>query len=54
MAKCVLDKKTYKTGVKVTDEDVTINIKPHKFHGEWHYTTRIHSRSATLPLTATG
>jgi len=37
--KCVLDKKIYKTGVKVTDEEYgAINIKPHKFHGEWNYT----------------
>jgi hypothetical protein len=37
--KCVLDKKIYKTGGKVTDEEYgAINIKPHKFHGEWNYT----------------
>jgi hypothetical protein len=34
-----LDKKTYKTKVKIADEEyAAINIKPHKFHGEWNYT----------------
>jgi hypothetical protein len=34
-----LDKKTYKTKVKVADEEyAAVNIKPHEFHGEWNYT----------------
>ena len=33
-----LDKKRYPLKVKVTDDDMEkINIKPHKFHGEWNY-----------------
>jgi hypothetical protein len=36
---CVLDTNTYKTKVKVSDEEyAAINIKRHKFHGEWNYT----------------
>jgi hypothetical protein len=39
VVKCVLDKNTYKTKQIVQDEDYKlINIKPHKFHGEWNYT----------------
>ena len=34
-----LDTGTYKTGLKVTDEEfATIKIKKAKFHGEWNYT----------------
>ena len=34
-----LDTNTYKTGLKVTDEEfATIKIKKAKFHGEWNYT----------------
>ena len=34
-----LDTSTYKTGLKVTDEEfATIKIKKAKFHGEWNYT----------------
>ncbi|GMO40210.1 MAG: hypothetical protein Ta2F_16350 [Termitinemataceae bacterium] len=39
VVKCVLDKNTYETKKIVKDEDYNlINIKPHKFHGEWNYT----------------
>jgi hypothetical protein len=38
---CVLDNNTYKTKLKVSDEEYeAINIKRHKFHGEWNYTIR--------------
>jgi Rhodopirellula transposase DDE domain len=34
-----LDTNTYKTGLKVSDEEfATINIKRAEFHGEWNYT----------------
>ncbi len=34
-----LDTNTYKTGLKVSDEELaTINIKKAGFHGEWNYT----------------
>jgi len=37
--KAELDTNSYQTGIKVTDEELaTINIKRHKFHGEWNYT----------------
>ena len=38
---CRLDRRKYPTGRKVTDEEMKhINIKPHKFHGEWNYVIR--------------
>jgi hypothetical protein len=37
--KCVLDNKIYKTKEVVSDEIYSnINIRKHKFHGEWNYT----------------
>lgn len=37
--KCVLDKGTYETGIKVSDEEFnSINITKDEFHGEWNYT----------------
>ena len=34
-----IDKKTYLKGIKVSKEELkNINIKKHKFHGEWNYT----------------
>jgi hypothetical protein len=34
-----LDTKSYPTGIKVTDRQLaSIDITPHKFHGEWNYT----------------
>lgn len=36
---CVIDEKEYKRGIEVTDEEFnTLNIRQHKFHGEWNYT----------------
>lgn len=36
---CVIDKNIYPKGIEVFDEEFdTINIKRHKFHGEWNYT----------------
>ncbi len=38
---CRLDRRKYPTGRKVTDEEMKhINIKRHKFHGEWNYVIR--------------
>jgi hypothetical protein len=35
---CVLDKRTYETGKKVSDEEFKkINIRTNKFHGDWNY-----------------
>jgi hypothetical protein len=37
--KCVLDNKNYQTKEVVSDEEYRlINIRKHKFHGEWNYT----------------
>jgi hypothetical protein len=37
--KAALDNRTYKTGVKVADEELAkIRLTPHSFHGEWNYT----------------
>ena len=34
-----LDTATYPTGTKVSDEDLAaVNLKRHKFHGDWNYT----------------
>jgi hypothetical protein len=36
---CVLDNNTYQTKIKANEEEYKkINIKRHKFHGEWNYT----------------
>ena len=36
---CELDSSVYEKGRKVSDEEMeTINLKPHRFHGEWNYT----------------
>jgi len=34
-----LDTKEYKTGIKVSDQELAkVNIKKDKFHGDWNYT----------------
>ena len=39
--KAKLDKRKYPLKLKVTDEQMeSLNIEPHKFHGEWNYTIR--------------
>lgn len=36
--KAQLDKKTYKTGIKVSDKELAeINLEKNEFHGEWNY-----------------
>jgi len=38
---CVIDKNKYERGIEISDEEYnTINIKNHKFHGEWNYTIK--------------
>jgi hypothetical protein len=40
---CRLDRRKYKTGRKVTPEEMaTINITPMRFHGEWNYVIQPH------------
>ena len=42
---CRLDRRKYPTGRHVTDEEMQrVNLKRHKFHGEWNYTIRPRSR----------
>jgi len=37
--KCELGSSVYEKGRKVTDEEMqTINLRKHRFHGEWNYT----------------
>ena len=37
--KARLDKRKYPTGVQVPDEAMTaINLRAHRFHGDWNYT----------------
>jgi len=45
---CRLDRRKYPTGRKVTDEEIErVNLKPHKFHGEWNYS--IHPSTRPQP-----
>jgi hypothetical protein len=38
---CRLDRRKYPTGRKVTDQEMQrINLKRHRFHGDWNYTIR--------------
>ena len=42
---CRLDRRRYLPGRKVTQQEMaTINIKPSRFHGEWNYVIRPHTR----------
>lgn len=35
---CGLDRNTYRTGIKVSDEELeNVNLIPNEFHGEWNY-----------------
>jgi hypothetical protein len=37
--KAKVNNKKYKTGIKVSDEEMEgLNLKKHKFHGDWNYT----------------
>lgn len=39
--KAKIDENEYERGRVITDEELkNINIKHHKFHGEWNYTIR--------------
>ena len=46
---CRLDRRRYLPGRKVTQEEMaTINIKPSRFHGEWNYVIRPHTREKVV------
>ena len=39
--RCELDEGIYRQGRKVTDEEMaSINLHPHRFHGDWNYTIK--------------
>lgn len=41
--RCELDPSTYEKGRKVSDEEMqSVNLRPHRFHGEWNYTIDPH------------
>ncbi len=45
---CRLDRRKYPTGRKVTDEEIErVNLKPHKFHGEWNYSIHPSTRHSS-------
>jgi hypothetical protein len=42
--KAQLDRKSYETGIKISDEELAaVCIKKHSFHGDWNYTIAPHS-----------
>ena len=42
---CRLDRRKYPAGRKVSDEEMkSVNLQRHKFHGDWNYTIRPHSK----------
>ncbi len=42
--KCGLDKHTYKSGIKISDEELlTLNMIKGPFHGDWNYVVYPHS-----------
>lgn len=46
LVKARLDKKTYKKGIEVTDQEMKkINLFKHSFHGEWNYTIKPNSKT---------
>jgi len=41
IVKVRLDRRKYKKGIKVPAEEIKrLNLRPHKFHGEWNYTIK--------------
>ena len=43
---CRLDRRRYATGRRISDDQMrTLNLEPHRFHGEWNYT--IHPRTTS-------
>ena len=44
---CRLDRRKYATGRRISDEQMTsINLEPHRFHGDWNYVIRPHRSRA--------
>jgi len=43
---CVIDRHKYESGIEISDEEFdAINIKHHKFHGEWNYKIMPHMKN---------
>ena len=43
--KAELDRGSYPTGIKVTDEQLaTVNMTPDEFHGDWNYSIQPEKR----------
>jgi hypothetical protein len=39
--KAGIDRNHYEKGIKVSDEELaSLNVQPHRFHGDWNYTIR--------------
>jgi len=39
--KAAVDRNHYQKGIKVSDEELaSLNVQPHRFHGDWNYTIR--------------
>ena len=40
--KAALDSNRYEKAIKVSDDQIaSLNLKPHRFHGDWNYTLRV-------------
>ena len=45
---CRLDRRKYPTGRKISAAEMKqVNVKPHRFHGEWNYVIAPHSQTST-------
>ena len=39
--KAAIDRNHYEKGIKVSDDELaSLNVQPHRFHGDWNYTIR--------------
>ncbi len=49
--KAKLDTRKYPLKIKVSNEEMaSLNIEPHKFHGEWNYTIKPRKRKKSKRL----
>ena len=46
---CIVDNRTYERKIEISDEEFeAINIRNHKFHGEWNYTIMPHIKKRNI------
>jgi hypothetical protein len=46
---CIIDRRKYERGIEISDDELdAVNIKPHKFHGEWNYTIMPRSKRRAI------